>query len=660
MKQEWEPTYSWITEKENLLIVPCIEVNPFVRKWVDIPVLKDYNVKPDASFWENFPKNPMPQIPQSKVNAKNLNSLVVSMAGRMTCHQVRRGLKVCEDLRMGASAFQNCRLPSITVPNVKSAYEHGEMLTDKIATWIDTKYVAGPFDFPPLMDFRVNPMMAIKKHNTVRPVINLSAPLGLSFNDNVKLTELEKVIMSTAQMFSYSVMDAGINAKMSKYDLKDAYKNIPARKKDWHLQGFTWLGKYFFETQMIFGGIPSVCNFDRLGNTILTLATIRSGIPRHLVHRTLDDIPVVCPENSGYCEKFSEELEKICSIANVILAEECPKCEKAFVNKTEGTVLGIRFHTKTLEWSLPKDKADELQTRLLTAVGKKCVNLLEMQEILGTVNHFSQMCPFINGFRMPCNLFLSEFKNNSYLELSIPPQVRKDILVVLRASETARCGLPIPVRPSGVPLGHLTFISDAAGSSFNTQNGIRMPNNVVNDRGVASIGYSKEKVWFKSVVTWPMNLINCATDGKGAKFGSKMTTLELVGLLLPFLTIPDVLIGRNIVLEVDNISVIYGFKKVGTKKDLSASILLKSLHMISYYLGCTLHLKHVHRDSTAESCLVDRLSRKATTTTVELSRVGGIRNSDPPFLLMEWLENPTENWDFAVDLLNYVMSVVKM
>ncbi len=58
---------------------------------------------------------------------------------------------------------------------------------------------------------------------------------------------LEKVRMATAQDFGYAVRRCGKNAMMSKFDKKDAYKLIPAMKKDWNKQGFSWLGKYFLE-----------------------------------------------------------------------------------------------------------------------------------------------------------------------------------------------------------------------------------------------------------------------------------------------------------------------------------------------------------------------------------------------------------------------------
>jgi len=65
---------------------------------------------------------------------------------------------------------------------------------------------------------------------------------------------------------------------MWKFDLTDAYKNLPAKTCDLRLQGFQWLQAYFVETQQAFGARTAVAAFDRLGNLILQLATTISGI----------------------------------------------------------------------------------------------------------------------------------------------------------------------------------------------------------------------------------------------------------------------------------------------------------------------------------------------------------------------------------------------
>lgn len=177
----------------------------------------------------------------------------------------KRAGKLLEDLSVGGSAYQEVDLPAATLPNAKSAYVHGQMLTEKIASFIEEGFVKGPFVGAPLKGFRANTLMAVHRNGKVRPVINMSGPKGGSFNDNILKHKLEKVKMSTAREFSYEVKEAGLGAIMSKFDLKDAFKLIPARKEDWSLQGFKWLGRFFVETQMIFGAVPSVSNFNRLG-----------------------------------------------------------------------------------------------------------------------------------------------------------------------------------------------------------------------------------------------------------------------------------------------------------------------------------------------------------------------------------------------------------
>jgi hypothetical protein len=44
------------------------------------------------------------------------------------------------------------------------------------------------------------------------------------------------------------------------------------------LQGFSWLGAFFVDSQQIFGGSPSVANFDQVAETILNIATSETEI----------------------------------------------------------------------------------------------------------------------------------------------------------------------------------------------------------------------------------------------------------------------------------------------------------------------------------------------------------------------------------------------
>ncbi len=61
----------------------------------------------------------------------------------------------------------------------------------------------------------------------------------------------------------------------------------------------------------------------------------------------------------------------------------------------------------------------------------------------------------------------------------------------------------------------------------------------------------------------PRDFIEKKTDGKGAKFGDKTCTLEVIGVILPFLLIPEKLKNQLIVCGVDCMGVCMGGK---TKK----------------------------------------------------------------------------------------------
>jgi hypothetical protein len=206
----------------------------------------------------------------------------------------------------------------------------------------------GPFSAPPLPDFRENSMMALEQKDKIRIIMNMSSPKGTSFNDAISDLALEKVHMSTARKFGYSVIDCGIGAKMWKWDLVDAYKNIPVPLSQVKYQGFHWLGKSFTETQKVFGDKSAVAGFDRLGHVSVDFARILSGTPSHLIHRTLDDTPLVTPALSNIGHRFAEAYERTCAECNIKLAPPCPKNEKTFANSTTGSVLGIPFNTNTL------------------------------------------------------------------------------------------------------------------------------------------------------------------------------------------------------------------------------------------------------------------------------------------------------------------------
>jgi hypothetical protein len=277
-----------------------------LRKYPEVQLLSDYSSKPPIDFWKNIHFNPLPVRPHTKINIVNFEELITEHSHHLTISQIARARTVIKNLKEGAPSFQKNNLPPCNEKNASSAFVHGAIVTDNLIGWLKAGYVSGPFDFPPTDKFRINCLMAVPQESKVQTVLNVSVPINNSFNSNIEIELLEKVTMSSAKKFSYTLKKCGFDAKISKFDMCDAYKQIPCPISDLRLQGFGWLNKMFVETTQIFGAKSAVCNFDQLGNTLCKLATVASGIDPCLVHRHLDDVPIVGRKNDVSCETFSK------------------------------------------------------------------------------------------------------------------------------------------------------------------------------------------------------------------------------------------------------------------------------------------------------------------------------------------------------------------
>ncbi len=339
---------------------------------------------------------------------------------------------------------------------------------------------------------------------------------------------------------------------MSKFDLEAAYKQVPARLQELRLQGFCWLGKFFVELDQIFGSISAVSNFDQLGHTKVDLAVVYSEVRKELVHRHLDDVPMVSPEMSGECARFTEVYKLICEKLNLRLAPDCPNKVKAFSDSKEGKVLGIWFDTELLSWSLHEEKKAKILQDIGSTLGSGLLEVNEMQKLMGRLGNFGLMRPFLRGFKGCLLEDLQYSLTRDFALVRLSEQSKKDLLVWARAVSKPLGALIIPRQPVEYPvLFHKVFTSDAAGCADSAL--------LYQGPGGASVGIDEEgEICFAARVQWDRVMIIQGVDKEGKKMGCKTTFLELVAVLLPFLLIPGLLSSQHIVLETDNISCVLG------------------------------------------------------------------------------------------------------
>ncbi len=384
-----------------------------------------------------------------------------------------------------------------------------------------------------------------------------------------------------------------------------------------------------------------------MGATIKELALTKCEIPAKLVHRQLDDVPLVAPGKTKWCQEFSEEYSKLCGEINMELEPNCKNNDKAFTCQTRGKVLGINFDTSNLTWSLPDSKNQKTLAEIKNARESESLSLKEIQRLMGRLNHVSQMALFLNGFRHNLNEELRKAAEKSPRKIELSKFSKKDLCVWSNILSDSDPWLPIPHPREDPALCTKNFVSDSAGFARSS----RWDGEI----GCGIIGLDEKGDTLNAhQIFWPRDFIENKKDRKGAKFGDKTSTLEVKGVILPFLLIPEKLRNQHIVCGVDCMGVVYGWENKKVKGDTCASMFVKALHIIEAYLGSRIHVVHAPRRSNWETECADNLSRERTTGFLEKQLLSRFCAKTPE-VLTNWLENPVEDWTLVDRIVEHVV-----
>jgi hypothetical protein len=205
---EWGIVEDWLTNKT--FAEPRSTVSDSKQEEKD----KSSGTANSAIDWEAFPKKEIPAGQETRINIEELKRIIDRNKENLLDHELRRAQRTISYLVEGAPAHQVRRLKSCLVKNKIPSSEANGAVLETVANWVKEGFVAGPFRQPPLDNFRVNGMIAIIKGQKVRPVLNVSEPSGTFFNDNVDKYQVERVTMDNARTFSYTLLEAGKNARI--------------------------------------------------------------------------------------------------------------------------------------------------------------------------------------------------------------------------------------------------------------------------------------------------------------------------------------------------------------------------------------------------------------------------------------------------------------
>ena len=637
----------WIFSTSPLVSPAPVPHSPKSLQFKEIPTLPVYGGNGSEAFWENFPFNDLPVKPETRVNHESLSLAVKETFPLLLKSEANRANRRLEYLQHGGPSFQMNKLGSCCVKNSKQAILHGASVTDTIASWVQKKFVAGPFLNPPLPNFRANSILAVPQPTKVRICLNVSLPEKRSFNDNIDVHEMEKIKMSSARLVGHSILEAGRNCIIAKTDIVDAYKNVPAKIEDLHLQGFKWENRFFIELRQIFGARSAVQNFDLVANTVKTIAAAGCNIPARFIHRQLDDTPVISPASKDWCSTFLNKYRSLCEKINLELAPDCPQHDKSFGPTTKGKILGVWFDTTNLTWRLSDDKIAGTIQSIKKTTSTRQLSLQGFQSLMGRLNYIATMCPFMNIFKFNLNKILASLTKGELAELNT--KSINDLQVWGNFLSHPTKWIPICPLRDDPPLATISFTTDAAGFSDSSKWSSNIGCGVIglNENDDTILGF---QMW------WPKQFITAATDNLGKRFGNKTATLEMIAILLPLLLIPEKIKNLHVRIFTDNASCVFGMKDGYVKNDEYASIFIRAAHMIGAYLGSVLHVIHAPRRSSWETVTADNLSREETTSFLENQICNRYRQLKIPAFLQNWLDNPVDDWNLPNNALRYVMS----
>ena len=600
----------------------------------------------------NFPHYPLPTQVEGQVDTKVWQMKISEL---MEADEVNEGLlTMMKDisLQLSNGASSHVQSPGTNPTHGQNWFPNPirelPRVADALATFTAGSHISGPLFNQDSKKLKINPLMAVSKPGGhVRIVGNLKYPRGQSFNDGIPEDRLADwpVKMLTATKFAKMIINAGHGAFMACSDLRDAYKMIPVSLQQRNLQAYQFCGALFIELKLVFGDKLACQFFDKFHHAIIHAFVYPiSSFPPVAQGRTVDDIPSVVPSNAKHSlTKFVHSYRAALSKLNISAAEDDPTCTKAFDCSTVGEVLGIRFDTKAFTWSLPHEKLFSLVSELRSLAGGSInCSLRQLESILGKLNHVASLCPPLRTFTSDAVVILAEHiskisdpsgkildKQRDAHTLCLTLDVSQDLLLVAAIiADTYEHPLPIVDPDPPAPLCAVPIFTDASGHIAGPTSpalGIFFPPHDMKHAAAYSIPFQTDFL---------------LSSNNSALVADTTSTLEALGILVPMVIDPFRCVGRHLHFRIDNIAVVYSFKKRRSKDRLAHSV-IRAAYLLAGALACTMSVSWTPRRSDIHTRIADDLTHSDFTSVIELDQYAATifyPTFPPP--LSDWMRLP--------------------
>ena len=132
--------------------------------------------------------------------------------------------------------------------NHSSVLQHKKVVQRKLSKELSLGRIAGPFLSPPFDSYQSSPLGVVlkKEPNAFRIIHDLSYPEGNSINEHIP-KEFTTVRYETLDHVIRLLTQFGRGALIGKTDIEDAFRIIPIHPSYYHLFGFTWETRFFYD-----------------------------------------------------------------------------------------------------------------------------------------------------------------------------------------------------------------------------------------------------------------------------------------------------------------------------------------------------------------------------------------------------------------------------
>ena len=270
--------------------------------------------------------------------------------------------------------------------NLQSAFQQPTVIDTTLKEECEAGRILGPFQHPPLPNFRTSGLGLVPKHDGGwRIIYHLSAPHNLSINDFIDPSSYSLTYCTIDN--AYRIINTlGPGALMSKIDLKNAFRLIPVRPDDWNLLGVCWRQQFYIDTCLPFGLRSAPHIFNELSTAIHWILQSSYGV-KHVLHY-LDDFFTAGPADSPVCAHNLQSMFTLCDKINAPI-----KMSKVEGPTTSLTFLGIQLNTITMEASVTPERKLELLHELHYMTHKNSCTKKELLSLIGKLSFCCKVLP---------------------------------------------------------------------------------------------------------------------------------------------------------------------------------------------------------------------------------------------------------------------------